>query len=353
MSTARKSLIATAVAVAVVVGALALWKIKSVIALLFVGLTISAALRPGVEWLYARRIPRSVGVLVHYLGLLAVIALLLWLIVPNAISQVQEALGGAPMSHDGLRQAATHSTGLKRDFLLGLDRRLRGLPTATGLIHPALSLTRAALKVLVATFFVFAVAAYWIFDRERAQGLVISLAPREHRVVIRETWTLIDEKLGAFVRGQLLMIAFVSTVLSLAFWGIGLPYWLLLGVFAGLVEMVPVVGPLVAGVFAVGVGATQSWHTAVLAAVAVYSLRLLQDYVINPHVLGHAVGLSPLIVLVTVFTVGILFGPFYVFLSVPLAAVLATLVDVVVRDRDPAKEKVPAVIFPAQEREAS
>jgi predicted PurR-regulated permease PerM len=75
--------------------------------------------------------------------------------------------------------------------------------------------------------------------------------------------------------------------------------------------------------------------------------------VINPHVMGRAVGLSPLIVLVTVSVVAILFGPFYVLLSVPLASVVATLVEVIALDRNPADEPVPAVIFPAKEREAS
>ena len=55
---------------------------------------------------------------------------------------------------------------------------------------------------------------------------------RKHRKTVRDTWELIDAKLGAFVRGQLLLIAFVATVLSLAFWAIGVPFWLLLGVFA-------------------------------------------------------------------------------------------------------------------------
>src|SRR5207237_7217897 len=138
----------------------------------------------------------------------------------------------------------------------------------------------------------------------------------------------VGQKLGAFVRGQMLLIAFVSTVLSLAFWAIGLPYWLLLGVFAGLVEMVPVVGPLAAGVLAIGVAATQGWEQAILAAIAVYGLRLLQDYVINPRVLGHAVGLSPLIVLVTVAIVGVLFGGVSVILYVPYAAFLAPMLYV-------------------------
>ena len=72
--------------------------------------------------------------------------------------------------------------------------------------------------------------------------------------MIRDTWTLIDLRLGAFVRGQLLLIAAVGTALSLLFWAIGEPYWLLVGAFAGLVEIIPVIGPLAAGGLAVGVG---------------------------------------------------------------------------------------------------
>ena len=148
------------------------------------------------------------------------------------------------------------------------------------------------------------------------------------------------------------MITFVGTVLSIAFWAIGVPYWLLLGVFAGIVEIVPVVGPLIAGVAAILAGLSVDVHTAVLAAVAVYGLRLIQDYVVGPKVLGHAVGLSPLIVLVTVSSIGLLFGGFYVLLATPFAAVLATLIDVAVLDKDPAEEEVPKLIFPANDAEA-
>ena len=74
---------------------------------------------------------------------------------------------------------------------------------------------------------------------------------RKHRRVVRDTWELIDAKLGAYVRGTLLLVAFVATVLSIGFWAIGLPFWLLVGVFAGVVEIVPVIGPLVAGILAV------------------------------------------------------------------------------------------------------
>jgi len=71
--------------------------------------------------------------------------------------------------------------------------------------------------------------------------------------VVRDTWELVDLRLGAFVRGQALLIAVVATILSAGFWATGLPYWLLVGVFAGVVEIVPVIGPLVAGITAIGV----------------------------------------------------------------------------------------------------
>jgi predicted PurR-regulated permease PerM len=309
-------------------------------------------MRPGVEWFAARRVPRAVGVLLHYLALLGVFALLVWLIVPHAIQEVQQALGGKT-AEEQVHSAAANTDGLEHKFFVALDKRLRDLPSGSELVRPALTITQTALEVLAGILFTFAVAAYWIFERERAEDLVLSLVPRPKRKVVHDTWELIDAKLGAYVRGQLLMITFVSTVLSSAFFALGLPYWLLLGVFAGLVEMIPVVGPLIAGVAAILVALTQGWQTAVLAAIAVYGLRLLQDYVINPKVMGRAVGLSPLLVLVMVSVVTFLFGPFYVLLSVPLAAVLVTLIDVTVRQRNPADEPVPAVIFPSKERRAS
>ena len=137
-------------------------------------------------------------------------------------------------------------------------------------------------------------------------------------------------------------------MLSLAFWAIGLPYWLLVGAFAGLVEIVPVIGPLVAGALAVGVGLTVSWQTALAAGLAVLGVRLLEDYLVIPRLLGDAVGLTPLVVLVAVTGCGLLFGGFAVILAIPLAAVIATLIDVIVRDKDPAEEDVPTVIFSAE-----
>jgi predicted PurR-regulated permease PerM len=350
--TARRAFVASLVVGGVVVGALALWKLRLVVALLFLAFTIAAAMRPGVEALHRRRVPRGLSIGIHYIGLTALLSLLLWLVVPRALQEIRGALGSIPATSSELKSAARESSGFKQEILVGLEQALEELTSVTSLIDPALEVTLRTFEILLGIFFTLACAAYWIFERDEAEELVLSLLPQRRRRVVRDTWRLIDLKLGAYVRGQGLLILLVGAVLSLVFWLIGLPYWLLLGAFAGVVEIVPVIGPLTAGALAVAVGLTVSWKVALAAGVAVLVVRLLEDYIIIPRVLGDAVGLSPLVVLVSVSVVAILFGGFAVLLAIPLAAFLATLIDVVVRHKDPAKEDVPAVLFPAKDLEA-
>ena len=294
--------------------------------------------------------PRGLGLAIHYLAIAGLLAVALWFVVPRAVDQVQNALGGSTQAQ--IHQEAANSKGIKHEVLTAIDKRLREVPKASEVLHPAVEITLKVFEVVLGLFFVLASAAYWIFERDRAVDFVTSFIPRPRRKKVRDTWDLIDLKLGAFVRGQALLIVLVGTVLSGAFWAIGLPYFILIGAFAGLVEIVPVIGPIAAGTLAVAVGATESWHMALAAGICVLGVRLLEDYLIVPKVLGEAVGLSPLLVLVSVTAVGILFGGFAVILAVPLVAVLVTLLDVVVRDVDPAEEDVPTVLFPAKDAEA-
>ncbi len=349
--TAKRAAVATLVIGGMVVLALALWKIKLIVALLFLAFIIAAAMRPGVEALRRQGIPRGIGIAIHYAAFIALLVGLLWLVVPRARDQVTAAIEDLPSSRSELAEEASESTGLRRDILEGIQSRLDDLPAATELVDPALELGVLGFEILVGIFFVLASAAYWIFERDRAVEVVCSLLPRSRRKKVRDTWDLIDLKMGAYVRGQGLLILIVGTVLSLAFWAIGLPYWLLIGIFAGIVELVPVIGPLAAGAVAVGVGLTDSWQVALAAGLIVLVARLLEDYIVIPRVLGDAVGLSPLLVLFSITSVAILFGGFAVLLAIPIAAVIATLLDVIVRGKDPAVEDVPAVIFPARDSE--
>ncbi len=349
--TARKAAVAALVVVGVVVLALALWKLKLVIALLFAGFIISAAMRPGIEAMHARGIPRAVGLTLHYVVFAGLLALALWLAVPRALDQVTAAVDNLPQTRREIGNEAQQSSGIKQEILQSLQRHLKEVPSGGKVFETVRTVGMTAFEIAIGIFFMFAVAGYWIFERDRAMKVVTELLPRPKRKVVRDTWLLIDLKLGAYVRGMALIVLIVATTLSLLFWAIGLPYWLLIGCFAGLVEIVPVIGPIAAGALAIGVGLTQSVHLAVLALIVVVGVRLAQDYLVNPRVMGSAVGMSPLVVIFSASAVVFLFGGFAVLLSVPLAAVVVTLVDVVVRNKNPAEEETPTVLFPAKEAE--
>jgi predicted PurR-regulated permease PerM len=349
--TARKAAVAALVVIGVIVLALALWKLKLVIALLFAGFIVSAAMRPGIEGMHRRGIPRAVGLTLHYVVFAGLLALALWLAVPRALDQVTSAVDNLPQTRRQIGNEAQQSSGIKQEILQSLQRRLKEVPSGGALFSTARTVGMTAVEIAIGIFFMFAVAGYWIFEREHAMRVVTELLPRPKRKVVRDTWLLIDLKLGAYVRGMALIVLIVATTLSLLFWAIGLPYWLLIGCFAGLVEIIPVVGPIAAGMLAIGVGLTESVHLAALALAVVVGVRLTQDYLVNPRVMGSAVGMSPLVVLFSASAVVLLFGGFAVLLSVPLAAVVVTLVDVIVRNKNPADEETPTVLFPAKEAE--
>ena len=136
------------------------------------------------------------------------------------------------------------------------------------------------------------------------------------------------------------MIFAVGAVLSAGFYLVGLKYWLLAGGFVSLVEIVPVIGPLVGAIFVVAIALPQSLHTAALCLLVLVGVREFQSYVVNPHVMGRSVGLSPLVTLVSVSVVSILFGGFAVVLAVPFTSAVATLIDVFVLDHDPPTREV-------------
>ena len=115
-NTMRRVLVSTLIVVGVVVPALALWKLRVLIALLFLAFIVAAAMRPSIEWLRARGIPRGVGIGLHYLAVAALVALLLWLVVPIAVDQVQAAVGGNTIRPRHVRRLAGSTTRSSRSI---------------------------------------------------------------------------------------------------------------------------------------------------------------------------------------------------------------------------------------------
>ncbi len=338
------TLVGGGVALAVTAMALALWEGRAVALLLFLAYTLAAAMRPGVDRLVRMGIPRALALAGHFALFVALVALLLWLIVPAAFDQTQQALADVSQ-HDTAADQGGILYSIRQQALSSVESKLQEISEPA----TALSTLVGTLAALAGVAFTLAAAAYWVTERDRLVNVVLAVVPHERRATVRDTWLLIDLKLGAVIRTKLLLVVVTASVLSFAFWVIGLPYFLLVGVFAGIVEILPVIGPLIAGVVAVAAGMTVSWKLGLAAAIVVYGFRIVQDYVINPRLFGRAVHLPPLAVLLAVSAVALVLGPWWVPLAIPLTAVVSTLLDVLVWKTDPAEEGVPTVLTPTED----
>ena len=324
----------TAAGIGVVALAVGLWQLRTMVILLLLALTFAAAIRPGVDWLHKRGVPESLAVLGFFVLILAVATTFFWLAVPPLVHEVSDALNQPVVG----AAAVHHSTGIRHDVLLWLDRHLRRLPSGGALLHPIATYGHKATDAIVAVFFTVAATWYWIAEQDAVVRLLTAIAPEAKRERARRTYLAIDRRLGVYTRIQFLTVFAMAIVLSLGYYLVGMPYWLLLGGLTSLLDIIPVLGPAIGAILVLAVGLPQSLHVAALGLLVLIAVREFQTYVVNPHVAGRSVGFSPLITLVTVATVGLLFGAFAVVLAIPVTSAVATLVDVFVLDHEPPPE---------------
>jgi predicted PurR-regulated permease PerM len=330
---------ATAAAIAVGAAAFGIWQVRSVLILLLLAITFAAAIRPGVEWLGRHRVPESLAILLHFLVVGGVFALFVWLAVPPAVHEIGHALGHVP--------GGSHTAGVGDRVLVWLQGHLNRLPSASALVHPVATYGQKAGEAVVGVFFTLAATWYCVSERDSIITLLTTLSPEVKREKARATYLALDRRLGAYTRLRFAMVFAVGAVLSAGFYVIGLNYWLLVGAFVGLIEIVPIIGPLIGSVLVLAVGIPQSPHIAVLALLWLVGVREFQNYVVNPHI-GKTVGLSPLVTLLSVAVVGVLFGGLAVVLAVPFTSAVATLVDVLVLGHDPPTAQLRRTLRPGR-----
>ena len=130
--TAQRAALVTLVAAGSSCSRSPLWQLKLLVALLFFAFILAAAMRPRVEALARRGIPRGVGIALHYVVFIGLIAGFLWLVVPRRSTRSTTRSAAIPTTRSDLGEQARHSTGIKHEILVGLQQRLDDLPTALG-----------------------------------------------------------------------------------------------------------------------------------------------------------------------------------------------------------------------------
>jgi predicted PurR-regulated permease PerM len=214
----------------------------------------------------------------------------------------------------------TASTLPAQDIIAAAIARLQELVTnvATRTLDILFGVLSRALYLVLAPF----LAYYLLRDAEVVSRAVLSLIPLHFR----------DEALGllsrlnrvgiGFIRGQIIVSAIVGLMVTIGLAVLGIKYAVLIGVVAGIFDVVPYFGPLIGGVPAVILGLLRSPSTAVWAAVWIFVVHQIEGVFLQPRIMGEHVGLHPLAIVFAILAGGDLFGIWGMLVAVPVAAVV-------------------------------
>jgi predicted PurR-regulated permease PerM len=298
-----------------------------VLLLLFVAVLLASALEPMLGWLRVRLpvVSRAGTIIIVYLAFFLTVVGIAFIVVPAAIGQAERILADLPPVFaearswaENLQPAALSTsltalidsvaTALKPPDAPNPDDVVEVGTTVAGLV--------AALATLLTIVFL------WLVERPRLQRYVLAFLPQDSRAGARSVWNDVEIRLGLWVRGQLTLMVAMGLMAGIAYAILGVPGALLLGLIAALTVAIPIIGPLLGAVPAVLVAATVSTELALLVAVLLVVIQFVHGSILMPIVMRHAVGISPLLVLVSLL-IGAAAGGFIgAMLAVPVAASL-------------------------------
>jgi len=314
-----------AVGVAIVVGLIGLAVAAGgVLILLFVAILFASALEPMVGLIRARvPLGRGATILVVYVTFFVTVLALAFIVVPKAISQAQEIVASMPAFLDQVRTwAATLRPAILGQSVTELADSVQGVLAQSTKPDPnqvvEVGATAAEAAVSLATL--LTIVYFWLVQHARLQRYLLAFFPADGRAGARDAWNEVETRLGLWVRGQLILMGTMGVATGIAYTLLGLPGALLLALIAALAEAIPIIGPLLGAIPAVLVAATVSPQLAVVVAGVYVVIQLVEGSVLVPMVMRNTIGLSPLLVLLSLLVGAAVGGLVGAFLAVPIVA---------------------------------
>lgn len=323
-------------------GALTAWALatmvvqaRAVLMLIIVALYLAMGLNPVVDWLQRRRVPRGVGVLVVFIGLLGVVGLILTSVVPVVTQQITALIGQVPTWFEQLQRNRTFREFDDKYDLAGrleeyitqgdLGQQLAGGVIGFGVV--VVSALFAAVTILVLTI-------YFLSTLPKVLGAVYSLVPRSRRARITYLGNQSVAKIGNYVGGQLL-VAGLAGVMSFFFLTlVGLrEYAVALAAAVALFDLVPLIGGAISAVTVTSIGFFTDVRIGIACAIYYVLYQQVENYWILPRVMAHAVKVPGTVIVVAALLGGSMFGMVGALLAVPTSAAILMLIREVVIPR--------------------
>jgi predicted PurR-regulated permease PerM len=274
-------------------------------------------------------LPRKYSLILVVLATLGVLVGGTWLGVNALIGQVQQLIDDFPAIVAGAELWLEETLGVDIELLGPRSREI--LEGVVGGADTATLLTGAfGLLELLATFVLVLVGAFYLVFKPNTQLLtpLMRTIPQERRPAFRRMFKLMGERLAGWLWGTLILCAAVGAMSVIAFYLLGTPYPLLLGVLVGLTNVIPIVGPWIGGLVAVAVTLFNDPMTALWVGVSVLAIQQIESDLIRPIVMSGSARVHPFVTLLALLLFGSIFGILGAVLSLPLALAIGTMIQV-------------------------
>ena len=297
--------------------------VRNVIAVLFVALIFSAAIEPAISRLIKLRIHRTLSVLIIFLALFFIISALFSFMIPPMVNQFNEFIEDFPERLDKFTQGFAGVEGYleahniqfsSRDFFQNLGD---SLSRSSGQIF---STTVSIFSGLISIIAIFSLAFYLSVKEDGMKNFLLSVVPAAHAGYAVSLAERIKERIGKWLQGQIALMVIIFILDYIALYLLGVPYALILAIFAGALEIIPYLGPIISAIPAVIIGFMVSPLTGFLVLAAYIIIQQFENHVIVPQVMKKAIGLNPVTVILALLIGGKLGGVFGAILAIPLAA---------------------------------
>ena len=304
-----------------------LYMIRDIILMLVVAMILASAMDPLVDWLYRKaKFPRGLSVIMVYLFFLGLLAMIVYFLIPPIIvefSQLSSRIEG--FRHDLSNRAGDLAQTLNQ---LGLARGLSALGQSfSDLTNDVFQKTLGVVGSFVQLIGILVFTFYLISSENGMKNFIRSLVPYKHQAYVLGLTDKIQKKIGYWLLGQLVLSGFIFVFTFLGLTALGIKYALALALLAGLLEIVPYLGPILSAIPAVFVAFAHSPTQAAFVVLLYIVIQQTENYILVPKVMGKTVGANPLIILLAVLIGFKIAGIIGLLMAVPIVGAVTVFVN--------------------------
>lgn len=312
----------------ILLGVWFLYLIRDILLILVSAVVIAAAIEPVARGLRRYGVPRGLSVVIVYVAVIAILVLAVVLIVPAIVEQATQLVQSLPQLLRGLEERFHIGLLIPSDIPAQIEESLQRFGNnAASLGLDVFQRTANVFSGLVSLIFVFIIALYLVIEENALKKFFRIVVPRAHLAYIERIIDRAEEKIGRWVLAQLSLGLIIGLIVGFGLWLMGVPHAAILGLIAGLLEIIPVIGPIIAGIFGTLIALSQSLLLGVAAAVFYIVVQQIENHVLIPNIMKKATGLNPLVTLVAVLLGGRLVGVVGVILAVPVATIISIFIS--------------------------